>query len=240
MDSRLYQESYLLESKHWWCIAKRELVLLLIKKYYLSQNPTILDIGCGTGKNLEVFSSIGKVFGIDSSSEALHFCRRRGLTNVTKATSIKLPFPKDSFDIVTILDVLEHTKDIHTLRETHRVLKSDSLLIVNVPAFPQLWSMWDVILHHKRRYTQKTLTDVLTHNGFKILKISYLFSFLFIPTILIRRIKSKMYTRESYPSDFQASSYFDSLLLLSRIETHFAIDFRVPFGTSLFCVAVKK
>src|SRR5690606_13008000 len=39
----------------------------------------ILDVGCGTGANLEMLSQFGSAEGVDVSDDALEFCRRKGL-----------------------------------------------------------------------------------------------------------------------------------------------------------------
>ncbi len=237
----MYEDSYNLENTHWWHRAKRELVLSLIRRFSKKSTPRILDIGAGTGKNVETFNTIGTAYGIDASDEAIRFCQKRQLTTVKKGYSSNIHFANNYFDIVTMLDVLEHTEDKQTLKEVRRVLKSGGLFIINVPAFPWLWSTWDEIAHHKRRYTKESLTQVLTKNGFSVIKISYLFSFLLVPAFIIRRLKTSMYNKTSYISDFQTSSPFNTLLLASsRIDIRVAISLGIPFGTSIFCVATKQ
>jgi hypothetical protein len=96
------------------------------------------------------------------------------------------------------------------------------------------------VLHHKRRYTKKSLEKALRKNGFKVQKISYMFSFLVLPAFLIRQIKSRLSSKE-YASDFGLSSPFENKLLLgiSALERKFLMKFGLPFGTSLICVAKK-
>src|SRR3989344_6385103 len=98
MKKYLYQDLFELEEVHWWHIAKRKICLALIKKYVKTRtNYKILDIGCGTGKNLEELSKIGKAFGIDNSFDAIKFCReKRGLKNVTLAPAQNTGFSDDS------------------------------------------------------------------------------------------------------------------------------------------------
>ena len=241
MQKYLYQDLYELEDIHWWHKAKRKLVSLLLEKYLNGKPSKILDIGCGTGKNLEVFSKFGQVFGIDNSTDAIAFCKKRGLKGVTLGSIEKIPYKNSSFEIITALDVLEHVDDSKALREISRILKKEGVLIITVPAFQWLWSKWDEVLYHKRRYTEKTLSKILKNNGFKIVKTSYIYSFLVLPSLIIRGIK-KIFYKDYYPSDFKLSNKIinDFLITLANIERIFIINFKIPFGTSVVAVAKKN
>lgn len=241
MRSYLYKDLYDLEEKHWWHLAKRRAVLYFINRFNKIKNPRILDIGCGTGKNIEAFNNIGLGYGIDKSRQAIKFCKKRGLKNVKLGKSEKTNLKSSYFDVITLLDVLEHVEESPTLKEIHRILKPKGTVILSVPAFDWLWSQWDVVLQHKRRYTIDSLSKVLGIHNFKVIKISYAYSFLVLPAIIVRSIKSKMF-KNNYPSDFKLSSspinWF--LFSLSKIESFFMYNNKVPFGTSIFCVATKK
>lgn len=239
MEKYLYQDLYTLEDKHWWHISKRNSVKLLIKKYVKKSPSNSLDIGCGTGKNLEFLSSLGQASGIDSSEEALKFCRKRGFKNLKLGSSNKTGFSSASFDLVTLLDVLEHVEEKPTIREISRILKKNGFLIITVPAYSWLWSKWDEVLHHKRRYDKKRLQTLLEFNGFKIKKISYLYPHLILPVYLIRQIKRK---QSFYESDFKINSliFNNLLLLISNLQNLILNFFSIPFGTSLICIAKKK
>jgi SAM-dependent methyltransferase len=241
MEKYLYQDLYELEEKHWWHIAKREVCLKLILKYLAVKEPKILDIGCGTGKNIGFFGQIGLTWGIDSSPEAIRFCKKRGVKNIKSGTGNATGFGSSTFDLVTLLDVLEHTDEDKTLKEINRILKPNGLLVITVPAFPWLWSKWDQVLRHRKRYTQKSLISILLKNNLKVLKSSYLYSFLILPVIIIRSVKSLLF-RSNYPSDFKLSSpLINSIgIFFSRIEASIIPIFGIPFGTSLICVAQKN
>ncbi len=240
MQKYLYKDLYELEEKHWWHEAKRNLVNFFLS-HYLNKKSKILDVGCGTGRNIESFSRFGEVWGIDYASEAITFCKQRGLKRVVRGSLEKIPFLKNSFDCITALDVLEHVDDQKALKEIIRVLKPEGLLIITVPAYPRLWSRWDEVLQHKRRYTKSSLKKLLKGNGFKIIKISYVHSFLILPTIIIRAFKNLFY-KNYYPSDFKLSSKIINFLLynISQIEKIFIISSSLPFGTSLVAVAKKN
>lgn len=241
MKKYLYEDLFLLEESHWWHISKRKIVRSLIEKYRLSKNPKILDIGCGTGKNIEELQDLGEIYGLDTSKEALDFCRKRGLNNLILGSAEKTTLKNATFDIITLLDVLEHTDDNKALNETFRILKKGGIIVITVPAFNWLWSNWDVVLHHKRRYTTDTLSQILKKNGFEIKKISYMYSFLILPVFVIRKIKSK-FSNESYSSDFKLSSPAINFILgaISKLESLLIFSTSVPFGTSIVAVAKKK
>lgn len=241
MRKDLYNDLFNLEDKHWWHISKRRIVTTFIGIYAKSNNLKILDIGCGTGKNLDQFKEFGEIYGLDNSKDALTFCKKRGLNNLMLGKAEKTPYKNASFDIVTILDVLEHTDDTKTIKEINRILKKGGILIATVPAFNWLWSRWDEILHHQRRYTLSSLTKLLTSFKFHILKESYMYAFLLLPVLIIRIIKS-FFLKQNYSSDFKFSFPFLNTFLkqLATVESFFIKKSHLPFGLSIIIVAEKN
>lgn len=140
-----------------------------------------------------------------------------------------------------MLDVLEHTDDKKTLIEIRRILKKGGIIILTVPAFPWLWSKWDEVLHHKKRYTINSLKETLVANNFNLIKMTYLYSFLILPLLAIRKIKQNI-SKDFYESDFRLSNPLFNFLLnnLSRFEFLLAENFYIPFGTSILAVAKKN
>ena len=241
MKKYLYRDLYELEDVHWWHIAKRKTCDELIRKYTKGENLRILDIGCGTGKNLEEFSEFGKTFGIDTSVHAIKFCKeKRGLKNLTFGSAEKTGFEKEQFDLVSMLDVLEHTDDARALKETFRILKKSGYFLITVPAYKWMWSQWDVVLHHKRRYTKGQIESLLKSAGFEIIKSTYLYSFLLLPVYVVRKIK-KMFFKNIYPSDFKVGLPFVDKLLsfISDFERRIGLSFGIPFGLSIILIAKK-
>lgn len=238
----LYQDLYELEEKHWWHTAKRKTCLSIIKKYVKVKKPAILDIGCGTGKNLEEFSKIGTAYGIDSSSVAIKFCKKkRGLNNVSLGSAENTGFADGKLDVVSMLDVLEHTDDVKTIKETSRILKDRGYLLITVPAYQWMWSNWDVVLHHRRRYTKNQVEALLMDQGFETIKSGYLYSFLLIPVFVVRKMKN-FFFRSDYPSDFKVGFLFFGKILgtISDAERSVALSTGIPFGLSLFVLARKR
>jgi len=123
----------------------------------------------------------------------------------------------------------------------YRILKPGGILVATVPAYKWYWSMWDVVLHHKRRYGSRDIQILLTQNGFRIQKQSFVYSFLVIPGWLIRSVKMVI-SKASYGSDFRlvTPNINTIMLFLCRIEAQVVMGGYVPFGTSIVVVAKKS
>lgn len=240
MRTDLYEDMYKTEDSHWWHWAKRRFVKMLINSIALKPSPSLLDVGCGTGKMMETLSLYGKVSGVDISTEALLFCKKRNLVDVKKGEAEHLPYVGETFDIVSVLDVLEHVDDTVSIREIKRVLKKKGFVIITVPAFSWLWSKWDVALHHKRRYTKSHLKEILEKEGFSIIRNTYIHSFLVLPSLIIRKLKQL--SRKPYSSDFQLNNALlnRAFMFLSKLEQMWINRYDMPFGTSVLCIAQKN
>ena len=240
MRADLYEDMYKTEDAHWWYKAKRRFVNQFITTHVQKKQLTILDLGCGTGKNMEELAQYGDVWGVDISEDALKFCRKRNLIQIKKGEAEHLPFNKETFDVVCILDVLEHVDDTASIKEIKRVLKNNGSVIITVPSFWWLWSKWDDVLHHKRRYTREQLAEVLTKEGLTILRNTYIHSFLVVPSLIVRKIKQLQ--KKPYTSDFQMNNGIINtmLLFISELEQRWINRYDMPFGTSVLCVAQKN
>jgi SAM-dependent methyltransferase len=236
-----YRAMYSLESSYWWYVARRSLAVDLLNAEIDGQKSVkVLDVGCGTGANVSAFVRLAPTIGIDASMDALHFCRSRGITTVALSPVEDLPFSCGAFDIVTALDVLEHTDDdLIALREIGRVTKRGGLVLITVPAYGFLWSEHDEALKHRRRYTAHELRNKLVATGFEVVRTSYFISTLFFP-ILALRIWQGLRKDSTRPktSIFVLPDWLnESLVGLLALERKVFQQINIPFGVSVVALA---
>ncbi len=137
----------------------------------------LLDVGCYTGVFLDVATASGwEAWGIDPSHWAIEQTRLRGL-NAVAGTLASVNWPTDSFEVVTMWDVIEHLADpFEELRQVWRVLCPGGLLVVHTmdidswfarlmgPRWPWLMEM------HLFYFSQRTLKAMFDKAGFQVLQ----------------------------------------------------------------------
>lgn len=246
MRPEMYEFLNRVEEHHWWFQVRRDIVLSLLTSFAPSDRPMrVLDIGCGTGMLVNALRQFGEVFGIDPDEQAIAYSRKK-IKDPTRVQKGHLPdgLPRDQrFEIVTLLDVLEHVEDdVGSLRAIKQVLLSPGILFITVPAFPFLWSGHDEINQHKRRYTMNELTRKLQCTGFKILKCSYFNTILF-PVAFAFKAYSRMRWGNAPRAHIES---LPSSLMNSSLRSFFSVErfllpyVNFPFGASLLAIASSE
>ena len=158
------------------------------KKIGKNRFDSALEIGCFTGKNIENLENLSKDWsGIEFSREADELAQK-ALPDAHITTG---RFPdvtiKKKFDAIFLFDVLEHIKEPEkALQEIRQMLSPGGLLIITVPAYHWLWSDFDVLNQHYRRYTAPLLFHQLQSANFTNIRAGYYNTFLFIPAVIER------------------------------------------------------
>jgi SAM-dependent methyltransferase len=243
MQHHTYSIMYEVEGKHWWFAGRRRIIAGFVEKACRDigkLRPRILDVGCGTGANLQMLSQFGAAEGVDVSAEALEFCRARGLAGVKQGAAESLPFEDSSFDLVTGLDVVEHLDDdIVGLSEMRRVLRPDGRAVLFVPAFMFLWGVQDDISHHRRRYTLTELKQKLREAGLTIERASYANITFFAPILFGRLLMRLTGLRPASENNITIGALNGSLGRILGAESWWLRRMNFPFGVSIICVAKK-
>lgn len=248
MQQHTYSIMYKVEGEHWWFAGRRRILESFVERICRdlrrdlnAVRPHILDVGCGTGANLEMLSQFGDAEGVDVSQEALAFCLERGLKNVRSGEAEKLPFEDETFDLVTALDVVEHLDDdLAGLREMQRVLKSGGRALLFVPAFMFLWGVQDDVSHHRRRYRIPELRQVVKDAGFEVERATYANITFFAPILLGRALMKVTGLRPASENNINVSALNGVLGRVLGAESSFLRHMNFPFGVSALCVARKN
>lgn len=227
------------EEHHWWYRGRRRVVAALLGRARVPAGAEILDVGCGTGRNLVELAGFGHARGAEPSEAAARVGRERGLDIV--ATSVEdLPFPDAAFDLVTALDVIEHTDDdVVALREIRRVVRPGGACVVTVPAYPRLWGPHDVINLHRRRYTRRMLREAAGAAGWRVELTTSFNLCLLAPAAALRILSRNREPARGGRSDFDRTprSLNPVLELPIRLEAAaIRAGVRVPAGLSLCAV----
>ncbi len=244
MDKSLYSEMAFLETRHWWFLGRRAIIFDVIKRFCGSPSGKALDVGIGTGINGVLLSKAGySVDGVEDSEEAMLYVKKNypGIS-VLKTSFPSSSIPPTSYNLVTMLDVVEHMEDdISALKAARQALVPGGYVVITTPAFSFLWTKHDELAHHKRRYRKKELKVKLKEAGFETLFISY-FNFFLFPAIVAFRILGKTASKEKSISDFSSTPDFLNFPFakLFSSERFLMRLFSLPFGVSLIAVGQKS
>lgn len=175
------------DEHHWWYRGRRRIIEVELAKLPLARPARVLDAGCGSGRTLQELARYGEVSGIELSPAAAAVASARGPYDVRIGRLEALPWEDASFDLITCLDVIEHTPDdVATLRELARVTTPDGWLLVTVPAYPALWSRHDEDNHHYRRYERAPLRAAALGGGWAVRRMTSFNSLLLAPAAAVR------------------------------------------------------
>src|SRR5947209_6504146 len=225
--------------RHWWYRGRRRIVHSVLRRLEIGASAELLDAGCAYGRTFDELARYGNVHGIELNPLGVAAARKRGHGDVHVAAVEDMPFPDNSFDVVTCLDVIEHTPDDGvTLRELRRVTKPGGALVVTVPAYQSLWSRHDVVNRHFRRYRRRTLRAAALSTGWQLEFDTYFNSIFLLPAALVRLALRSAPDREHRSELALTPPSFDSVLELPlRLEAALiARGAALPAGLSLLAV----
>ena len=244
MEIDAYLEMEELENSHWWFVGRRKLINSLINRNFDGFAIDILEIGCGTGGNLEMLSHYGSVTGIEMNVYALGSAAAS--LNESSPVILRQGFAPHNlnlldgakFDLICMLDVLEHIpEDIESLLVVKDLLKPGGKAIWTVPSYQWLWSAHDDFNHHKRRYTKRKLKQDLVSCGFQIDGAGYFNSFLFPIAAVARMLQKLLHVKTS--KGVKMPNWMINKILKTIFSSERFISQRslFPFGLSIWALA---
>jgi SAM-dependent methyltransferase len=203
----------------------------------------ILDCGCGTGNNLALLGRYGRATGIDLTWTGLEYAHAAGERRLARATVARLPFPAETFDVVTSFDVLyalDDEAERDAIAEMFRVLRPGGRLVVNVAALGALHGNHSILSGEVRRYSRADLKNRLERGGFSLRRITYT-NFTILPLVAAVRLKQRVTGHVESENEIVIPSAPINLALSALLGLE-AVALRIvnmPIGSSLLACAVK-
>lgn len=238
MERKVYEQMAKLDGSHWWFTARRRILDGLIERVVRPpKNARILELGAGTGHNLAMLSRFGSVEASELDPVARELASERLGREVKEAALPDLSmFPADSYDLIALLDVLEHVPDDKgSLASIMTRLKPGAALLLTVPANPWMWSAHDVAHHHHRRYRKGEIERLAREAGYEIELLSPFNSLLF-PPIAAVRVLGKLTGKDDSDDAMPGALVNRTLDTVFGLERSLIGRVPMPFGVSLVAV----
>ncbi len=240
---------------HFIDMASRKQAIQQLQQHLPQSEAVILEIGCSSGFMLqdleENLPSSHIILGADVVYEPL-------LKLSEELPEIPLfqfdltccPLPDNSIDVIILLNVLEHIEnDALALQQIYRILKKGGLLIIEVPAGPNLYDIYDKMLMHYRRYTLRHLEKKISNAQFDILKKSHLGVFIY-PAFWLTKQWNKIRYHENNIPPVKAHKVLEKNMThmaqntfmhkIMDLELALGTNTNYPFGTRCIMTCQKK
>jgi SAM-dependent methyltransferase len=235
--------------EHYIDIASRRNSLAQLQKWVKGPRPVIMDIGCSSGfllRKIQKQFPSAMVLGADYVPAPLHrLAKNHPDLPLLQFDLTTCPLPDACLDAVSLANVLEHIgDDAKAVQQVYRMLRPGGVTVIEVPAGPHLFDVYDKQLLHFRRYSRQSLHDLLANAGFEVLDESHI-GFLVYPAFAWVKKRNKRYL--SLPDEEQLKIVESSIqiargnpLMNAIMSVEEAMRYRVPFPFGIRCVAVGR
>jgi len=188
-------------SSHFIDLASRHYAISQVAQYSETSS-VILDIGCSSGfllADLKTAFPQAHVMGADVVlGPLLNLAKASPEIPLLHFDLTRCPLPDNSIDVAILLNVLEHIEDdVLAIQRLFRVLKPGGIAVIEVPAGPELYDIYDELLMHYRRYRLPGLRRLFLNAGFSVLKQSHLGFFLYPGFFAVKQLRRKKRTNIS-------------------------------------------
>jgi SAM-dependent methyltransferase len=147
---------------------------------------------------------------------------------------------RNAYDLIAVLDVVEHIEDdVAALKAMAERLKPGGKILITVPAHQWMWSAHDVVNHHYRRYSKKTLAAAIARAGLRHNGLRWFNSLLF-PAAVAARVAGKLTGKDDSddsPPPKPLNAVFERIFGLER---HLVGRVPLPPGLSIITLASRK
>ena len=232
--------------RHPWWHARAKLSLAVLRKHGITPPATVMDVGCGWGINLQALEDAGhRATGLDVSRQILEVIDRPQRRLIEADLNRDMPETFSPNDALLVLDVIEHLDDDRgAMRRIADLVRPGGSVVVSVPALPELYSEFDAIQGHRRRYTPETLRAVFEGSEFSVSEMFWWGAWM-VPVLRRMRLRPapvRQSSSRTYEDYLQLPPWPGTLVmrLAFACEEALALRGRLPVGSSLFAVVVRN
>lgn len=233
-----------LVERHPWWYARARLTVALLRRAQVHPPARVLDAGCGWGLTLDHLEKHNyPTVGLDISRQTLDRIDREDRTLIEADLTQALPAAVEPFDAVLALDVIEHIDDDRAVvARLGQVVRPGGVVIVSVPALPALFSEFDEVQGHRRRYLPETLAQAFEDTALVLDAIHWWGGWM-VPLLRRRRKQPRGGSGQSPAAIYRRYLTLPFWPARPVLRLFFYVDhFRTLFGnphtgTSLFAVA---
>lgn len=229
----------------YWVMHRSNEILGELKQFGLSQ---LVEVGAGTGSVCGFLAQNGiEITAIEPLKAGAMAIQKKGVQTICGRLEI-VNFPPESIKAYGVFDVLEHIENpIQLLDEMYRTLEPGGYLFVTVPCGQWLWGELDKSLGHFRRYSKRTIDEVVSRSGFIRIKSRYLFLSLVLPAFIMRAIPFRLGIRKSEQQVLETVQSEQSSKIVVNTIMKFVFSFEsfisklapLPYGLTIFMIAQK-
>ena len=234
-------------ARHPWWRARTRLTLALLDQLGVHPPARIIDVGCGWGTTLTALEARGySATGADISRRALARLDRpdRSLAEFDLTAPWSPPSGFEPVDAALALDVIEHIDDDRAaVARLASLVRPGGFVVVSVPAWPDLFTEFDQIQGHRRRYLPATLRATFEGSGLTLDRTFWWGSWM-VPLLRHSRgnrsrarpgdTPAQVYARYLQLPPWPAPLVFQTAFALEQAR---ALAGTLTTGTSLFAVA---
>jgi dolichyl-phosphate beta-glucosyltransferase len=223
------------DSQHWWFRSRAAYVNWAIGRF-AGRRGRLVDLGAGAGGvTARLAWDPRQVIAVEANAELAERARSTHRLVAVQGDAADPPLRAAAFEVVCLLDVIEHTREpVSLLRAAGSLLADGGVCVVTVPGHRWLWSQSDEVLGHQRRYRRSELRAQLETAGLHVEYVGHLFSWL-VPPVWFRRRVSKP---DSPELGLDENSWWidAAALVLTALERSLLRWVSLPAGTSVLAI----
>lgn len=231
-------------SRHFWFGMRNRFILQLMDRIR-GEGRRLVEYGMSNGLVLRQLEQAGW----DAAGNDMHMSGLQRAADLVAGPVICAPLEKvvfrDPVDVACFFDVIEHLPDeLPALEHAVRQLRPGGHLVVTVPASQSLWSDFDGLLGHKRRYSAGELKALFDRLDLDVVLLRYAFFFsyplVWLQRKLLRSARDERELRASYyrPPHPVVNSVLRGLCRLEALLVQWG--WSPPVGTSVMGLARKR